>query len=435
MNQKELEKEFKPAKTMEEVWRIFDPALTMDPRTEYYIQRTDPELQKLSFELKHSDSYTHAFLCGHRGSGKTTELNRLRLDPEIEAKYLPVYLTASTFGNETVNLTHDAVLLEIGLELVKIGKKHKISSKFEKELDNWGKEIVKTFLKDEAALAEAGAKAGAWLAFFTAQLSTRREWKREEKQILEPKVQDLLDILNRIAQDLKNRTGKRLLVMVDDLEKGESNAHREMHSRLFMENYSLLVQPRFSIIYTLPVYFRGIAGSRIPNDQLYAFSAVRLYEKKDKLEDIPPLSKRKNGYKLMKQFVENRLHDPGSIFKREVLDELLRIGGGLFRETARAIRESAYLALLEKKERIDKEHARRVYHQIKKEYQPVIRGDAIEILKQVMDSSQGWVPGVEPFLQSRAVVEYENDDLWLDLRYVLKPYIRELSSELQPQTG
>ncbi len=428
MNQIELTSGLKPAKKMEDVWTIFDPALTMDPRTEYYIQRTDPELQKLSFELKHSDNYTHVFLCGHRGSGKTTELNRLYLDPEIEEKYLPVYMTARTFGSETVHLTHDAILLEMGLKLVEFGESFDLPAQFRKEIENWGKQVVTTYLKDKDARAEVGAKAGAWLAFFKAQLSTRREWKREEKQILEPKVQDLLDILNRMAQDMKNRTGKRLLVMVDDLEKGESDAHRAMHSRLFIENYPLLVQPRFSIIYTLPVYFRGLRDSRIPNDQLYAFSAVRLYDKEDKAQDTPPLKKRKSGYQLMKKFVEKRLQGPEKIFEKGVLDELLRIGGGLFRETARAIREASYMALQEGKQRITKEHARKVYHQIKKEYQPIIRGDAIEILRNVTESTQGWVPGVEPFLQSRAVVEYENDDLWLDLRYVLKPYIKELST-------
>jgi len=427
MNEIELTTGLKPARNLEATWSIFDPTLTMDPRTEYYIPRTAPELQKLFFELKRSNHYMHAFLCGHRGSGKTTELNRLCLDKEIGEKYTPVYITARTFGSETVHLTHDAVLLEIGLELVRQGESLGLPPKYKEELENWGKEVVKTYLKDNSARAEVGAKAGLWLAFFKAQLSARREWKQEEKLILEPKVQDLLDILNRIGQDLKNITNKQLLVMVDDLEKGESDAHRVMHSRLFLENYDILVQPRFSIVYTLPVYFRGLRDSRIPNDRLYAYSAVRLYEKKDKHLDKPPLSVKQKGYQLMKDFVNKRLQEPGKIFEKDVLDELLRIGGGLFRETARAVREAAYLALTENKERIGTEHAIKVYHQVKKEYQPIIRGDALQVLQEVMESSQGWVPGVEPFLQSRAVVEYENNDLWLDLHYALKPYIKELS--------
>jgi len=58
-------------------------------------------------------------LCGHRGSGKTTELHKLRRDASICETYLPVFLTAQDFGAETVHLTHDALLVEIGLKLGK----------------------------------------------------------------------------------------------------------------------------------------------------------------------------------------------------------------------------------------------------------------------------------------------------------------------------
>jgi GTPase SAR1 family protein len=329
-----------PAKTMEDVWQNFDPTLVIDPTSEQYIPRTDPKLQKLSFDLRHSKHHIHAFLCGHRGSGKTTELNRLCQDEKTTTKFLPIFLTAQEFGSDGVQLTHDAVMVEIGQRLI---KNDSINPGLKDEFNDWGKTIVETFLKDEKAQAKAGAKANAWIAYFKAQLSTRREWKFEQKQILEPKVQDLIDILNRMAQDLKNKTGKELLVVVDDLEKGESDAHKEMHKRLFQEHYDTLVQPSFSIIYTLPIYFRATQGSRIPNDQLYAFSAIRRYDHEHRKEETPKLQTEEEGYKLVRSFVEKRIANRGKVFADDgVLNELLLIGGGLFRETARAIRDAAY---------------------------------------------------------------------------------------------
>lgn len=417
-----------PATTLQEVWEVFEPTLVLNPTTEFYIPRTDPKLQKLTFDLKQTKADIHAFLCGHRGSGKTTELNRLCHDPEIQGKYLTILISAQNFGSEVVHLTHDALLIEIGLELVTKGLRLGMPQSLADEFDSWGREVVKSFLKDESLKTEAGAKGNAWLAFFKAQLSTRREWKHEEKIKLEPRIQDLLDILNRMGQEIKNRSGRKLLVVIDDLEKGESAAHKEMHTRLFEENYDVLVQPRFSIIYTLPVYFRGLAGSRIPTDELYAFSAVRLYEREDKQLPLPPLSTDAEGYRLMQSFVHKRLSQPDGLFAPDVLDELLRIGGGLFRETARAIHEAAYFAMIRGSARIELEDARKVFDQVKKEYQPLIRGAAIPLLQEVHESAQGWVDGVEPFLQSRAVVEYENGDLWLDLRHVLKEYVRSLQA-------
>lgn len=417
-----------PAASLKEIWDVFEPTLLIDPTSEFYIQRTDPKLQKLTFDLKQTRSDLHAFLCGHRGSGKTTELNRLCHDKEIQVNYEAIFLTAQDFGSEVVHLTHDALLVEIGLALAKKGEEYGMPVSLAKELNDWGREVVTTFLHDESIKAEVGAKGSVWLAYFKAQLATRREWKQEEKLRLEPRIQDLIGILNRMGQELKNATRKKLLVIIDDLEKGESNAHKEMHTRLFQENYDTLIQPRFSIIYTLPVYFRGLSSSRIPSDELYAFSAVRLYEREHKTVDLPPLSIGHEGYILMRSFVEKRLKDPAAIFAEGVLDELLRIGGGLFRETARAIHEAAYFAQLRRGSRIEMADTRNVFEQVKKEYQPLIRGKAINILKEVQSSAQGWVDGVEPFLQSRAVVEYENGDLWLDLRHVLKEYVSGLQA-------
>ncbi len=418
------------AENLEAVWSNFDPTLVIDPDSDFYISRSDSDLRKLAFHLKNARRHTHAFLCGHRGSGKTTELARLCADKAINEKFIPIYLTARNFGSESIHLTHDAVMVEIGLKLAEEGKKYGMSPDFSNELENWGKKIVTTFLKDENMKAEVGAKAGSkWFAYFKAQLGTRREWKHEEKLFLEPKVQDLIDILNKMAQDLKNKTKKQLLVIVDDLEKGESDADKEMHKRLFQENYTSLVQPRFSIIYTLPIYFRALPGSRIPNDEMFAFSAARLYEQRHKQNDIPPLSKEEDGYKLMKQFVVQKLARPKEAISEDALDELLRIGGGLFRETARCIQDAAYLAILRGSGRIEREDADKVYDEVKKEYQPLIRGDALQILSDVLNSTQGWVSGVEPYLQSRAVVEYENGDIWIDLRHVLKPHIKNMLSK------
>lgn len=52
-----------PAKTIEAVWQDFDPTLVIDPTSEQYIPRTDPELQKLSFNLKQGLIITSATLC------------------------------------------------------------------------------------------------------------------------------------------------------------------------------------------------------------------------------------------------------------------------------------------------------------------------------------------------------------------------------------
>lgn len=103
-------------------------------------------------------------------------------------------------------------------------------------------------------------------------------------------------------------------------------------------------------------------------------------------------------------------------------------------DTDAAIADAADYALDRAAEKISMEDARKVFNSLKKDYQPSIRGDAINILGEVVKRKKGWVDNVEPFLQSRAVVEYENGDVWLDVRYVLKAYLKALIDEEQNAT-
>jgi hypothetical protein len=415
-----------PAKTMEEVWHIFNPANEVNPDSSLYIQRAEDGLKKLTFDLKLNPNPFHGFLCGHVGSGKTTELMRLNVDAKINEKYFPIYITAQSFTIESINLTHDALLVEMGRQLIAATTKDQLDRGFEDDLNKWGRKLVDTFITDASIKAEVGAKASAWFAYFKAQLSSRHVWQHQEKLVHEPKVQDLIAILDLMAKDLQNKTGKRLLVMIDDLEKGSSDGDKAMHHRLFTEYYGVLTQPKFNIVYTLPVYFKALPTKRLNDDLIYSFSSVRIYDIKHKSENRPPLDKDGDGYALIKDFIEQRIDPSTELFDKHAVDELIRIGGGLFRDTARVIRDAAYFAIMRKSDIIEGVDVEKVFNKIKKEYQPIIRGKVVGILKAVANCDSGWVDGVEPYLQSRAVVEYENGEIWLDVRYVLKAYLQSL---------
>lgn len=113
---------------------------------------------KPAIDLEKAKSPLHAFLCGHRGSGKTTELKRLRADPDILSRYLAVYVSAQNLGTEAVHLTHDALLLEIGLALVRTGESHGMKDDFREELGRWGREVVKTLSFQQGGKGRGGCQ-------------------------------------------------------------------------------------------------------------------------------------------------------------------------------------------------------------------------------------------------------------------------------------
>lgn len=419
-----------PAKELEQVLDLFEPTTEVDATLEsaFYVDRNEDGLKKLTRKLERNKRF-HGFLCGHVGSGKSTELRRLTTNEKIKALYLPLFISVQSLQIDNVNLTHDALLLGIGLQLIEHTDKRQLDPKYQEQLNQWGKSLVKTYIKDESIDSQIGAKADAWLVFFKALLKSRTTWKLEEKLNLEPKILDLIMILNNMAQDLFNNTGKRLLVMIDDLEKGDSDAEKQMHHRLFSEYYSVLTQPNFNIIYTLPVYFRGLVNHRIPKESIFSFSAVRIYDLEHKKANTPPLNKELPGYKLIKKFIDQRLDSAADLFEENVLDELILIGGGLFRDTDAVIVDATYYAIDRNADQVSMQDAKKAFDNLKKDYQPFIRGNAIDVLSEVVNSEKGWVENVEPFLQSRAVVEYENGDIWLDVRYVLKSYLTSVLAD------
>ncbi|MCJ8274528.1 MAG: hypothetical protein MJK04_34660, partial [Psychrosphaera sp.] len=143
----------------------------------------------------------------------------------------------------------------------------------------------------------------------------------------------------------------------------------------------------------------------------------------EKNSDVPMLAETSSGYQFMTKFILQRLDSNVELFENGVLDELIRIGSGLLRDTNAAIEGAAYFAIERGAKIVDMQDAEKVFNRLKVQYQPAIRGEAISILSDVAASERGWVNGVEPYLQSRAVIEYENGDSWLDVRYVLKAYI------------
>lgn len=418
-----------PAKNLEDLLDLFERDQGSKLNDNFYVERQEQGLIKLTKKLKRNRRF-HGFVCGHVGSGKTTELKRLESDSQIQKIYQPIFISVDDLNIDVVNLTHDALMLNIALKLM--AQFDWLKTQFEGEIDKWGRTLIKTILDESDADGKAEAKTPMlWFVKFSASLRFRHNMKEEQKRQLEPKVADLIEILDRMAFAFFEKEQKHILVMVDDLEKGSTDSHKQMHQRLFSEFYNILTAPSFNIIYTIPVYFKSTKNHRIESQSIYSFTACRLYDITQKHNNKPTIDTSSEGYQLVKNFILQRIDNKVELFEPDVLDELILIGGGLFRDTENVIVDAAENALDRDANKINLADCKQVFDQLKKSYQPMVTGRTKEILQQIMQTEDSWVEDVEPLLQSRAVLEYENGDLWLDVRYVLKTYINQLNNNAQ----
>lgn len=103
------------AQTLQDGIKLFDPKKTLEGEDlkKYYIQRGSTATKEIKIYLLGAEDSKILF-SGHRGSGKSTELNRL--SSEIEAEYKDLILVK--YSIESVLDTYDLEISDILFTMV-----------------------------------------------------------------------------------------------------------------------------------------------------------------------------------------------------------------------------------------------------------------------------------------------------------------------------
>ena len=111
------------AQTLKDAIRVFDPRKTLDGEdlNEYHTDRIpnkkeDPAITKLKTQLFGADTQKILF-SGHRGCGKSTELNKLALDLEKERRDLVIIKYNVTDVLDVFDLDYSDVLFSLAYQL------------------------------------------------------------------------------------------------------------------------------------------------------------------------------------------------------------------------------------------------------------------------------------------------------------------------------
>lgn len=217
---------------------------------------------------------TKLFLCGHVGSGKSTELNRLAMDKEILSELSVVMLRFEE--QEWAALDSSQVLFRIAGE---IHKRFKAILKKDEdgELQKALKELNDRLFQATGLKATEGSVG---LEFDLLVVKLRQELKLSEKarrvfrDFGETQQTMLQDVLQKMVDAVENALAAtddppRLLVLVDDMDKVRG---AEQQKEMFDKNLAALMTPPLRIVYTLPtgVYFgESLADVRRNVEHLY----------------------------------------------------------------------------------------------------------------------------------------------------------------------
>lgn len=405
------------AKSLSEVYDLFDPqeALSGEKLREYYVSRTSP-IDRCVNALKNSKKPLKYLFVGSRGNGKSTELNRLA---ELVENNLIIVSFSVKDKLDLYDIEYSDILLVIATEIYnKVSKEVDLSSELKEYLSLWSEKVVERISQDSAIIG-AGLSFPAFLVNITTKLKTEASTRSITREVIQPRLSDLIDAINRIIFEAEEKLDKSILVIIDDLDKLSLKKAEDL---LYMHG-SALVQPKCKIIYTIPqplIFSNKIRPIVLQYfDDRIPLPNIKIHNRKGEIEQT--------GFELMRRIALTRME--ASLISEEALDLAVEYSAGVITEFIRIIRSSGNIADTNKKERIEKEDIEQSIAEVKNDYIRNLDQEDFKILKEINETkcrTEG--NRFQDLLFSLAVLEYSNSEVWYDIHPAIKGVIERIKA-------
>lgn len=325
----------------------------IEPGSPWYVQpevpvsheRKLPPLARLRAQLLRSSDTERFFLSGHIGSGKSTELKRMLVDPAVLQRFYVVAFDIQP--TDRPSLSSHQLLFLIAAELYRRAKEDEALVAFDRK-DRWQRilERMDRALYGEKGLVVRGGKLGLDFDLFFLKLrqeiSVDHARRVEFQRLAETQGSILVDLVDALADDLANALAKaglphRVLVAIDDLEKVQKE---EQLQEIFDANLGAFLAPRVPILVTVPpsITFGG-PGSAL-GQRVTHMRPIQVLKKSDARD--PMSAEDPAGMDMMRRILAARV-DPG-LFAPEVVNEAAVYSGGVIRDFFYLLRLAAIQA-------------------------------------------------------------------------------------------
>jgi hypothetical protein len=405
-----MPEEFIIAEDLDLAWSNFDPFYPLPANSPFHVEREGKPLSRLKRALlRHHRLAPKYFFSGHRGCGKSTELNILAADADIRKHFFVVKYSVKDVCDVN-NLNYVDVLFSIGAQLylqyVETG--NKLEKGLIEELEAWKGVIEKT---TEKQISFGTSVEGGLNTFF---LSVLAKIKAEDisrdiiRKTIEPKLSELIDKTNLIIANIESNEKKKVLVLIDDLDKPRLEQAKE----IFYNSQTAITQPVCYIVYTVPISIFFTKQLTAIKELKYFLPNVKLHSKNDRN------SKDGDGYGLMEQFIFNRMK--ADLIQPDALDLAITMGAGVFRETEHIMQIAADSAIENERDQIIKEDVKRAEREIRSDFKRILKTQDYTTLKEIcQDNEIHGIEKIEDLLHNLSVLEYMNDETWCDIHPTL----------------
>ncbi len=239
------------AKDLREAYNNFyvEPLKEYQEIADFYVPRPGSvsPMQDLLDRIQLASRREKYLFLGFRGSGKSTELYRLEAALDRDR-----FLVVNYSIRDDLNLSdfdfHD-FFVSMALKVYDIARVEGIAlhPDIEKDFLDFTRRITSITEEEVTSQSSAGLS---WSQILTLKLSREAKTRECLRKELDQKISDLIQRLNWLIVDIEERSGKELVIIVDDLDK---LARGQQSEDFFYKNYQLLIEPSCFVVYIFPI--------------------------------------------------------------------------------------------------------------------------------------------------------------------------------------
>ena len=352
-----------------------------------------------------SITYPQKFLfTGHRGNGKSTEL--ARLESELQDQFFVVRYSLKNVL-DFYDLSYVDVLLSLALQLAEsVSNNIKLSKSTRDILEHlwsFGQDIERQTETGSTRGGQAELGFGEVVSTFM-QLRVRIRSEHATREVLREKVRhrisDLLKGLDILAKDISEKTGKKVLCIVEDLDKIELDEAK----KIFYDHGKSISAPELAIIYTFPI---ALSHSDEFMQVLNFFSDNYVLPNFKTTDEM--------GREGLQNLLFNRVE--ASLFDEEAISLLVKYSGGVPRQLITLARVACLEATDAEETTVTKEHVQEAVSIERQNFARSLQSEERLVLLRRVRSEKKIDQALEyqKLLQNLSILEYSNHNIWYDV--------------------
>lgn len=402
------------AKALPEVLRIFDPfhPLRGEELKKWYIDRPHNPLRKIKVYLQGiglQDDPVHILFTGHKGSGKSTELNRLAAD--LKNQFFIIHQSPNIF-----DLTYIDLVLGMATALFQRATESDVLGKAPAHIVNKVWADISQFIEkaifgpDTFRTPDHPAELSAKVSFLAIELQTKfsseASTREQIRQRIEPRLKELTERINKVAHLVRLKCRRPVFFIIDSTDK----LKRDQAGEIFLEkeNAQILTALRVSAIYTFPIELRDSEKFHSVMDRFIyrLLPNLKVADRSNRLDH--------RNLDLLSEAISLRME--AGLLSESARDQIVYANGGMMRILIRLVQTAAVEAIAAKHEFITEEDAIAAIEKERSNFIPNLKQEDYETLRQCRVSKQlSANEAVQIFMYyRRALLEYSNDEPWCD---------------------